>query len=34
MMDCYYELDLLVEDQVVVEIKSVAQVLRSTKPNS
>jgi GxxExxY protein len=27
MRDCYYELDLLVEDQVIVEIKSVAQVL-------
>ena len=27
MMDCYYELDLLVEDKVVVEIKSVEQVL-------
>jgi len=27
MMDCYYELDLLVEDKVVVEIKSVEHVL-------
>jgi GxxExxY protein len=27
MVDCYYELDLLVEDKVVVEIKSVELVL-------
>jgi len=27
MLDCYYELDLLVEDKVVVEIKSVTEVL-------
>jgi hypothetical protein len=33
MLDCGYRLDIVVEDRVIVELKAIEELIRSTMPS-